>query len=340
MYYNIDDFIDVMMRSLDVAYLNRTRTGLTIRCFECGDSKKNPYHAHLNIRLSDPEHLVWRCPRCEASGAVNSDFMRSLGIYDSDALSFAHGNSMRIKKLRYNVTGKETGKLREIVNPIVKSDEAYEKVDYCNNRLGLDLDLETWVRDYKLVSDFRKLFSVNKWMQMTEDKDKMAELADEGVGFISSDNSAIIFRDMYNNWHKRYCIYNVYKTHLPDFSTSYAPTCIINSLEEKVDVNLTEGIFDIIGVREHIKQTSHRPQIYLSCNGKSYINSVNIIAKKGFLDQHIRIYSDNDVPLYKFQNMKQYNPVMKISSMEVFYNTLSKDFGVPLSKIKIKRTML
>ena len=338
---DLDLFIDSIRRTVEVSYLNRSHTQLTVRCFECGDSKKNPYHAHLNIRLADPEHLVWRCPRCEAAGVVNSDFLRGLQVYDNYAMEFGHRNAMRVRKLRRKITGRRGNTLRTIINPIETHRNAQDKVAYCNDRLGIDLSVEDWVREYKLVVDFRSLFAANPWMVMTEDKRKMAQLSDEGVGFISSDNSTIIFRDIYGDWEKRYFNYNVYEIPLPDNSTAYAPASAVHLLEERVTLIMTEGIFDIIGVREHcdppLKEgEDDYPKIYMANNGKSYMPTVNRVAKLGYVEQDIMIYSDSDVPLHKFKTMREYNPVMRINPMSIYYNTASKDCGVPKNKITLR----
>jgi len=245
--------------------------------------------------------------------------------------------SIKKKMKKFTKGAFSDNKFREIKLPIVENSSSKERLEYLNERMEIDISLETAVNQYKLVTDLRELFRLNSWLEMTEDKSKMKDLAEEGIGFLSRDNSIIIFRDMYGDWNKRYQNYNLYNNVSHMSSTLYSIGKDIEVVSNP-SINIAEGVFDIIGVHEAIDNSSN--DIFLGVSGKSFGAGINRIHALGFLDSNINIYSDNDVKPAFYKKLKKGNRLLKYAKMIVYYNTIQDDFGVPSNQIKTRRVII
>lgn len=337
---DIERFVDSMQEQLRVAQINRKWTELTVRCFVCGDSK-NQNHGHLNIRLTDPSSLVWRCVKCTASGVVNTSFIRNLNCHNDFIIKFAHRNSINVNKKTKALTGSSYNgdSFRKIHIPISKTKRSLRKLAYINSRLGINITPEEAAEVYKIVLDLREVFEANDFMKMTEKKFIMSMIADDGLGFISRDNSIINFRDTSDSWDKRYFNYNVYSKDLPYSSSIYSISREVDLLEVTPSVYMAEGVFDIISVFSNILK-SPKSGIFMGVTGKSFLAGVYELYKLGFLSQNLNIYSDDDVDTGFYKWVKRDNPILSRSRINLFYNSKKKDFGYSLKDIEIRKSII
>ena len=338
---DIDAFVDALQSSLDVAILNRRETSITVRCPYCGDSL-NPWHGHLNIRLSDPELLVWRCVKCTQGGYVNPEFIRNLRVTNDTVVKFAHKNSLSVAKLRKKAKASISGPsmFRDVILPMSNDRESLIKLDYVCNRLGRDISLYDAVNRYKMVLNLRDLYAENTWMEMQEDEWIMSMLANDGIGFLSIDKSMIIFRDVHGwKWPKRYFNYSIHGP-IPDSSVVYTIGKDVDLLSDKVEVIIAEGVFDVMGVALNVlpEGWEHDKNLFIiNAAGKSYVKSINLVRSYGFLDMKLRIFTDQDVHDNFFKKIKRFDPILYREKIEINRNIIKGDFGHCKEDIKIKR---
>ena len=160
------EIIKFIIDSVDVH--NKLRNHLSVRCPECGDSQNNLNHSHCNITLDKPI-LLYRCVRCDWSGIVDSDFLRSIGVYNDKAITLAYKNKLdardKLKKEFKDLYGsyKIVQKVPKI--PISNTDIAKYNLEYLSNRLDFDITPELAAKQFKIITDFRELFKANKWIK-------------------------------------------------------------------------------------------------------------------------------------------------------------------------------
>ncbi len=291
----------------------------------------------------DPdEALVFRCVRCESSGYVTPEFIRNLRVTGDVAVRFAHKNSIKANKTRKKARASISGPsvFRDITLPMSDSKEAMIKLEYVQDRLGVNISLFDAIHRYKMVLDLRDLYKVNPWMEMQEEDYMMSMLADDGIGFLSIDKSTIVFRDVHGwKWNKRYYNYNIHG-YIPGSSSVYTISKEVDLLSRKIEVVIAEGIFDVLGTALNVLNPGWEDDknlFIINATGKSFVKSINLIRSYGFLNMRLRIFSDDDVHDGFFRKIKQRDPVLYRERIEINRNVLKKDFGYPKDKIKVKR---
>jgi hypothetical protein len=60
----------------------------------------------------------------------------------------------------------------------------------------------------------------------------------------------------------------------------------------------------------------------------------------GFLNLAVTIYSDADVDVQFFRDLKADSPYLKNIPITIFYNTVEKDFGIPKDRIALRRVVV
>lgn len=313
--------------------------GVTIRCPCCGDSMKNQssMHFHVKIDLDDDDMpLIYHCFRCDESGILNSDILRSLGIFDIELNSKVKSyNKHAIKKGNKKGLTRYSKKM-SVVLPYPKNLELAEiKRDYINNRLGTDFSIEQLVA-LKIVLNFADYVRENEITQLKMYKSFINTLHYDYVGFISTNNDFIQFRDTTNKNKYRYYNYNVYN--LIDKSRNFysIPNKIDLMTSEPVEIILSEGIFDILGVFSHIYKFDLKNKVYSAVCGCGFLSVVKYYLRRGLFGNNvtISIFSDQDKPPSFFT---QLNQELKdwVKEINLYYNCKSKDCGVRPEKIEI-----
>ena len=124
---------------------------------------------------------------------------------------------------------------------------------------------------------------------------------------------------------------------------------MIDIMQPVVNLVITEGIFDIIGVYTHFyKNTQYEKNtIFAAACGKSYNAVILNYIRLGFLNLNISIYSDGDVDVNFYRELKDSNPYLKGSNITIFYNDLydpstgyGKDYGVKKEDIKLRKVII
>jgi hypothetical protein len=344
--------VDAIRASVRVATMGRRGEELSVRCPECGDSVKHPDHAHCNIRLTQPDAIVFHCVRCDWDGMVDSAFMRRIGVYDEAANLAAHRNTMSIRRkigrAARELTGGRSDRLPSPAAVPASSPAALRRLGYLNERLGLALGPHEAASRLRVVADLRDLFRANPWMRPTEERWMMTRLADQGIGFLSADRTHIVFRDTTDTWSRRYFNYKVHGMDVPGASKMYFATSRVDRLAPRLNLSMTEGIFDALAVAYHQEPGSmdRGDTIVASANGKGFPWLIKSVRRMGFLDLNVRIYSDSDVPVGVYRWILTGDPLLDARNFEVLYNDCGAsgggktDFGVPPDRVKVRRASI
>ena len=212
---------------------------------------------------------------------------------------------------------------------------------YINNRLGLNITEKEARTKYKIILNFKEFILHNDIENFSVDVKMLPLLQRYCIGFLSYDQSHIIFRSInIGRTHFRYHMYNIFGDY-DDAKRFYTISSKIDILKPKLNVVITEGTFDIIGVYNHFyKDKNLDNYLFMSVNGKGFNLIFLHLARLGFLDMDINIYSDGDVKRRFFENMKKYSDVLKHMNIKLNYNKIGKDYGVSKAEIELKYSYL
>lgn len=327
---------NAIMQNKKPSYLTTNRKELRVRCPYCGDSSKNLSAAHLYIAMMPP--FKFHCFKCETSGVLNQHVLNDLGIYVNDLpLSILNANKVLKKS-----GGSTPIKFKKQNLKYPELNDGLATQNYFNNRYGVNLSSSYITNKFKAILDAEAFFTANNLhINMGQFDFK------NSIGFVSSDTSHAVFRDITGLQQKRYSNLNLFQDDAG--SKIYNISSDINLTEKKVKLVITEGIFDIIGVYLHFYKDTEEEQntIFAAACGKGYNAVISHFARMGFLDLEVIIYSDGDVDLYKFKEIKKNSIYIKNSKLTIFYNDLydpttgsGKDFGIPKDCIKLRKVVL
>ena len=307
---------------------------LNVRCPFCGDSIKNANSAHLSIRINpdDDQPLVFRCLRCNSTGIFNGTTLSMIGVYSSsNSTNIERYNRLSCKK--HGLTSSKKG-LNIKFPELQINDLVLQKHRYIENRLGTSLDINE-LHEKKIVYDFVSLLKYNKIEKIYGSVDQIKALQNDHVGFLSARNDFINFRDMTGN-HKRYYIYKIMRNLDTTGKFYIMPNNIDPFNSDMKYINLTEGVFDILGLYYNIMNKYEYNTVYASINGSGYLNVIKYILEQGLLcDVNVNIFSDADrSPSYYKSMVRTLMPF--VNDVRLFYNDIGKDYGVPKEQVKLK----
>lgn len=320
---------DILYRLLELPYSKKLNNGqIAIRCPICGDSVKHENSAHCYVGLYKGElPLVYHCWINECSGVVDNNFLKACGIYDNNMacyLATLKGSNKRVSKIitdemRYNIRIPYTFNER--------------KYAYLYNRLGIEFSPEE-------LSNLKVIFSLEDFVEYNDLEVSISNrlfelLNNDYIGFLSNNREYIIFRNICNNDNLRYYNYSVFNQD-NNGNRFYTIKSECDLLSNNIELNISEGIFDIISVYFNIKKGNDINNIYAAVCGSGYINVIKSIIRKGFTELTINIYSDKDKKSSYYNNIKN-ELKLWYKDINIFYNGYpkEKDFGVIPEKIKI-----
>ena len=320
------------------------------RCPYCGDSQKNLNTGHLYIRIDPDDNfpMVWNCFKCDEHGIVNSDLLSMLEI-DNVALRSnviaLNKTSDKMKAYKF-LNNTKTIFFDYTLPEIIRGD----KTKYIEDRLGLALNDDD-LREMKVITSFREFLIQNNIKQLLCESNVAFQIEDHYVGFLSYGGSHILFRDITGKEYFRWIKYPI---------TMESKGCrIFYSMEAQVDlftddditINLSEGVLDCLSGCLNLDH--HNPNtMNIAVCGKQYTSVLSYLTEIGFVGSniHINIYADNDAQFNKKKNnvptdINYFKKIMRkhkylYGSVNVYYNTLSKDIGVPRQEISLKKYRL
>lgn len=309
------------------------------RCPYCGDTQKNFNDGHLYIKINPNDNLpiVYNCFKCPAHGVLKYDDLELLGVED---VSFKQDmqslNKSADKFSSYDYQVKDLFfeyKIPEI--------NGIKKIVYIEDRLGIQLSNDD-IKNTKIITSLKDFLLLNDINYVTC-KPNFAKLLDRDyVGFLNNNNSYILFRDITNSnkisWFK-YPITNESKGQRNFYSISSE---IDLYTKDKITINLSEGIMDCLSIAYNIHENKLDNSLNIAICGKFYVNVIKYLIGMGFVGNNIcmNIYSDNDHT--DDTSIEYYRKVFKrfsflFGELNVYYNMLSKDCGVPKNNILLQK---
>ena len=338
-----------MIQTLPVYNTTSNRRNWVVRCPYCGDSK-NPKHAHLSIKidLTSDDVMLYRCFKCNESGILTPQTLEDIGIPMSlrDIKTFESFNRSYSRNTNYGID-KPKNYCVGIESP---SSIADNKLLYISNRIGKEFNYSNCVK-YKIILTLSEFLKRNN-IRITNSQDTkipnalyipigtLRELDLNYVGFLSSNNNKITFRDISQNsvgYFGRY-----YKLTLDAYNQSPNTFYGLNNsfdllYTNDMNIHIAEGTFDILSVKENLHpQNSENALFFASC-GYGFSTILKYLIYKGVTsDINLHIYSDadkSDLDHYKALHKK--NIDLWLDHVIIHRNRFEgeKDFGVPLSRI-------
>lgn len=329
------------LEDLPVYLPNSTYTQHVVRCPYCGDSN-NQSHGHFSIKinLETDEPMVYRCFKCDTSGLLTNSVLEELNIDISD--KFYKNFKMYIKNskkklVKYNIITKAP----DYEVPLYTSNNLNnKKLNYINNRLSLNLSFSDW-RECKAIFNLYDFIKLNEIKYIPEISiNKLQLLNDEYIGFLSSNNNCIIFRNIYKNYNRRYEKIKINPNLINPNSFYNIPTSFDILYTNKIDIHIAEGIMDIQSIYNNLCDRNNENNFYFAACGFGYVSIIKYMLSIG-LNTGIRlhIYSDNDKENNDhFRYLKKLNKSALIWIDDIFIHRNifegEKDYGIPKRKIE------
>jgi hypothetical protein len=311
---------------------------LSVRCPFCGDSSKHTEstHFYVKINMKEDEPVLFNCFLCGTSGIMTPSVLRSLQINDlginSALLTY---NKVAMKNMKYQLGIFDNNLELEVPVADENDERNLYKKRYFDGRLNIKTTFEE-LAELKVIFKLGQFLKHNEIEKITSPKDKAIMLNNDYLGFLTTRNEFINFRQVYtDNRGKRYDKYNVFNN-LDNTRKFYTVPNQVDLLSTKrITLNISEGAFDILGIYYHLYEKEKENMIYSAVLGSGYVNVIKYFIKMGvFGNVDVNIYSDND------KSPRYYKPIIKelkpwVDNFTLYYNDKSHDFGVPKDKIKV-----
>ena len=322
-----------------------SKTEFRTHCEFC-DHKNNKMYLLIN-RESNTQ-MVYNCFNCSTSGIIDSEFLEIMGVEDNELReSIAAFNKTADKYNRGTFVNNEKSNI--IFDYKLPDFKRGVKTQYVENRLGQHLSDEE-LRKMKIITSFKEFLVLNKIDKLLMPLELAQMTERDYVGFLSYGASHILFRDVTN------------KNKIPWFKypiTEKSKGCrIFYSMDsqldiftkDKITINMAEGVMDIVSCAFNLD--NNKPNtINIAVCGKHYISILKELAGIGLIGDNIElnIYADNDEVFNKkakeATNIKYFNKILFVykhlyGKVNVFYNILEKDIGVPRERISLKKYKL
>jgi len=319
-------------------------------CPYCNDSKK----FYIKINPEDNYRIVCHCFKCDApdKGLFNEETLGLFGINDKELLEgilYINNNSDKVDTKNFN-TAYEKGKSHRIsFSYDIPDIKLSEKTEYIENRIGKKLTKEDFI-NMKAVTSIEDFLDINNIEERFYSDKLMYILERDFVGFLSMGNSHILLRNTKNNSNIRWIKYPITKES-KDNKIFYVMSSSVDVFtKERIIINISEGIFDILSIYYNI-DSDHSNSLYFVVTGHYYDQLLLYLLDLGFVGSNIiiNIYADNDEQYNKDAKQKTTLSYFKkkldlykhlYKEINIIYNLMGKDFGVPRDMISMKKYKL
>lgn len=349
---NKDTKLDLIeaLKSRDIYFRQVNKVEFRTRCPFCGDSSKNLNTGHFYIRIDPEDNLpvVYNCFKCNEKGILTADTLSALEVDNVDLKS----NLYTLNKTSDKVDNKNFyGEVKTVYFDYeLPEPKDKKKIEYLNKRLGLTFTNEDY-KNMKLITSLRDFLLLNNIKTISAPPEIIRRLEDHFIGFLSYGNSHILFRDITEKDQFRWLKYPITEESRQNRLFYVMATTIDVLSKEPITINLAEGVFDALSVCYNLGFDSPNT-MNISVSGKFYERLLLFLIDLGLVGSNItiNIFSDNDsefgkkkgnesttIGYYrkKFQNFKHL-----YGEINVYYNTIGKDVGVPRDEICLKRYKL
>lgn len=316
---------------------------IMLRCPYCGDSSHDIDAKHFSIKIEpdEGEPVLCRCwlAKCGHTGILKTYDLQLLGITDLNVISELSMYNRSINKNFDRLFVVRTPKAYEAVN--LASDYNQQKLDYINQRLGINLRFED-MRTYKIQLSLYDMLQINGIKRLAFKRDRCDILNDYTIGFISMYSDYLICRDITSDLKTgmRYTNYRISGKINPEDMKLYSIPREIDLLDpHSAIINIAEGPFSILGAYLNTDLGTEKPNsVWIANCGSDYRgNIIHVCKQYGLLRVRINIWSDSEIKLEKYQKLyRSLKDVLDIRAFQVLYNRKADDFGHARKDIKIE----
>lgn len=317
------------------------------RCPYCGDSSKTDHgHFYIKVDLSDDSPILFKCFKCPEVGIVTKDVIERLGIDNSSLsskITLLNKSAGKYDKKQINSQESITFfdyKLPEIKNHTIKT-------KYIENRLGIRLTKKD-IQDMKVIISLKEFNRINR-IEKPTCTPYIADLFEKYyVGFLSFGSSHILFRDVTETQDISWVKYPITSESQKNKIFYSIGTSIDIFTHEDITINLFEGIFDTLSIHMNFEKDTPNT-INIAITGKYYESIMLYLIGCGFFGEnvYVNIYADNDAMFNKKNKgndttLDYYKKLFRnykylFHAVNVYYNMISKDCGVPKDQISLKK---
>ena len=319
------------------------------RCPYCGDSQKemNTGHFYMKILIQNKNVIPVHCFKCNYSG-----------IFTPEALDLMQCNDQELRNglIYLNKTGNYEKGLSyqedqyKYFDRIIPDEYKYEdKLAYIDHRLGYDFTREDY-KSMKVITSLYDFLIANNIKTSPFTKQQRMLLERDYVGFLSSGNSHILFRDITEKNKFSWIKYPIDEESSKN-KVWYGLSCEIDIFtDDEITINMSEGIMDIIGIRTHLGMNKPNT-MNIAITGQNYNSMILHMIAIGLVGGNVtlNIFSDND-KMYSDNNnhastekfhrryLEKYKPLYK--NINLYYNMKSKDYGIKKESIALKKIQI
>lgn len=329
------------------------------RCPVCGDSTKNAFHRHFYINLTAPHPCF--CQRCGfRTGHLTVEVLEGLGAAERDAAVYVRQvekQERRSGRSRRRPPSLAAGSSRlYIPQPDRANAEDAAAIGYIEGRIGGEILSPEEIERYRIVTcGLYGFLEANGIDQLTIHDREADRLNETCVGFLSADESYVIFRTMDDAFVKRggrrYTNYRIY----PEWegSKSFACRADVDLMLPKHKVVCSEGIIDLIQIERHYypQQRWTPGHVGVATCGASHEVMLRQLLTLGLLTQEVDLYIDNRDDgspdqglIFRARKIPEASPFFQTPEfkMDVYRNAFpgEKDFGVPTASHNRMRVKL
>lgn len=332
------------------------------RCPFCGDSVSNLRTGHLYIRigLQDNFPMVYNCFKCDSHGIVDQNFISVMEIDDLGLKSSITGLNKTSDKLSsHKFINGEKEIIFSYERPEVKRGK---KTEYLENRLGVKLSDEDLVK-MKVITSLREFLILNEIKKLTCSNQVAYTLEDHYIGFLSYGGSHILLRDITGKEDYKWIKYPITEESKQCKLFYSMETELDIFTEEPIIINLAEGVLDITSAYSNLGYKNSNT-LNIAVGGKNYHTIITKLVNMGLVGDNItvNIFADNDL-MYnkKYKEKMMSKDKLKKESMEtqldyfrksfhtakylfkevnVYFNMIGKDIGVPRDEISLQKFKL
>ena len=325
---------------------------VVIRCPFCGDSQKDMRDAHFYIGLEtqyDNENYQvppkYHCFLCNKGGILTGNLLLEMLNYNIDDEPLIYELNIIANKFKNTRTVKSKFKKYDYttIGCCEKSQLDMEKLDYINNRLGINLTIDQALKD-KIVFNLLYFLYYNGINKVNVNDEELNDISNYFIGFLSIDNSFIIFRNCSNkemrlsSLKKRYKKYQIVGNDKDISLIKYycLPSTIDALSLNPINIHIAEGPFDILSICYNLNKNNRYNNIYIAAGGKGYFGAVKSIIDTLKLSPNIRIhiYPDNDIDDNKLKlYLKRFTEINIPTYLHRNIYPGEKDFGVKIDRI-------
>lgn len=319
-----------------------------MRCPFCGDSQRNLNTGHLYVRIDPDDNypMLYNCFKCGEHGIVDNEFLTMAGIYDTNLKSSILSMNKNSDKIDSKKMDNTSLLMYDFKLPEIKRSF---KTDYVEKRLGKKFTDDDF-KNMKIITSLKDFLILNNIDYVTCKSYLALKLEESYVGFLTFGGSYILFRDVTGKEKIRWFKYPITRESHKSRVFYSMSTDIDIFTKEDITINMGEGVMDILSAYGNLGYKNPNT-INIAVCGKHYLSIISILINMGIVGNNVtlNIFADNDEEFNNKNNnpttIRYFKKIMHrvkyiFNEINIYYNELDKDIGVPKDKILLKHYKL